>query len=211
VSSVLDRDFVYNLLIHNWSDEDVLELDSYCQSAKIIPESLDFGGFRVGPYVLYPEDGLRVFRRCQRLGDGWGNHVSLFADGSGTTAGNATGIGVTILRGETPWVLLSEHYPNGTNNTAELMAILRGLQEVGDIRVHVDVYSDSMYALDMASNRKRPKANADLIQRLRYEVQLRQQYGRVTFNHVFGHSGVTMNELCDELASLARRKWNSHE
>ena len=103
---------------------------------------------------------------------------------------------------------------NTTNNRMELLAVIEGLKALTKPS-SVELVSDSKYVLqgleDWMPNWKRngwrrkegnsfkPVKNADLWQEL---DKLTAQH-KLTFQHVFGHTGHHYNERCDELASLA--------
>lgn len=105
----------------------------------------------------------------------------------------------------------------GTNNTAELFAIRRGLSLVSDfLRLPlwqtasepVTIYSDSEYAIGSASHMRdwQPRANTELVLALRNQ---RAQFTDLAIRHVPGHSGVIGNEVADWLAFHARRRWQA--
>jgi ribonuclease HI len=131
--------------------------------------------------------------------------VHVYTDGACTGNPGPMGIGVVLLdpladptanqtRRE-----LSEFLGFGTNNIAELTAILRGLQLCPRNRPVV-IYSDSAYAIGLLSQSWKAKANAELVAELR---QLVRVFPTVRFVKVAGHAGVPENERCDELARNA--------
>lgn len=101
-----------------------------------------------------------------------------------------------------------------TNNRMELLAIIRGLEQLKR-PCRVRLVSDSKYALqgmtEWLPNWRRqgwkrregkalkPLKNADLWQQIS-ELMTRH---RITVKHVAGHSGHPENERCDELAVAA--------
>ena len=111
------------------------------------------------------------------------------------------GLGVVVLdlTGEPARRELSEYLGVGTNNIAELTAILRGLQVLPRDRPVV-VYSDSSYAIGLLSQNWKAKANQELVAALR---RLLREFPAVHFVKVAGHAGVPENERCDELARAA--------
>lgn len=129
------------------------------------------------------------------------NAIHVWTDGACTGNPGPAGLGVVIIDGETKQRReLSEYLGMGTNNIAELMAILRGLEEVTDRKRPVVVYSDSAYSIGLLSKNWKAKANAELVERLR---DLVKQFSDLRFVKVAGHAGVELNERVDELARRA--------
>ncbi len=102
-----------------------------------------------------------------------------------------------------------------TNNRMEMMALLQGLRELKrPTRVHAHV--DSTYLMKAFTDRwldgwqrrgwvnsqKKPVANRDLWE----ELLVAAKPHRLDFTKVAGHSGVTLNELVDQLAVAAVRR-----
>lgn len=107
---------------------------------------------------------------------------------------------------------ISAGYRKTTNNRMELMAAIRGLQELTR-PCQVELYSDSKYLVDAfnknwigswvkkgwkKSDGKQVK-NIDLWKELLEAMEPHQ----VNFIWVKGHDGHAMNERCDELATSA--------
>jgi ribonuclease HI len=124
--------------------------------------------------------------------------IMVFTDGACTGNPGPMGIGVVLLDGAERREL-SEYLGQGTNNIAELTAILRGLQLAARDRT-VIVHSDSAYALGLLGKGWKAKANRELVTELR---ALAGEFGDLRLVKVAGHSGVPENERCDELARLA--------
>jgi len=97
---------------------------------------------------------------------------------------------------------ISEYLGLGTNNIAELTAILRGLQAIDepDQKRPVLVYSDSSYSIGLLSQAWKAKANVELVAELRAVCR---RFADLRFVKVLGHSGVPLNERTDELARQA--------
>jgi ribonuclease HI len=124
--------------------------------------------------------------------------IHVYTDGACTGNPGPMGIGVVILDGKQRREI-SEYLGHGTNNIAELTAILRGLEAVPADRPII-VYSDSSYALGLLSKGWKAKANQELVETLRAKAA---QFKWLRFVKVAGHSGVPENERCDELARQA--------
>jgi ribonuclease HI len=131
--------------------------------------------------------------------------IHVYTDGACTGNPGPMGIGVVILDpssgkdGEPQRREITEYLGVGTNNIAELTAILRGLQQLPRSRSIV-VYSDSAYSIGLLSQSWKAKANQELVAELR---RLVREFPHVRFVKVLGHSGVPENERCDELARQA--------
>jgi ribonuclease HI len=95
---------------------------------------------------------------------------------------------------------VSEYLGIGTNNVAELTAILRALELVKDRSRLVRLHTDSAYAIGVVSKGWKAKANQELVADLR---ALSAQFPLLQFVKVAGHAGVPENERADELAREA--------
>jgi ribonuclease HI len=127
------------------------------------------------------------------------NAIHVWTDGACTGNPGPAGLGVVIIDGSARREL-SEYLGHGTNNIAELMAILRGLEEVTDRTRPVIVYSDSAYSIGLLSKNWKAKANVELVDKLR---KLVAKFADVRFVKVAGHAGVALNERVDQLAREA--------
>ena len=130
--------------------------------------------------------------------------IHVWTDGACTGNPGPAGLGVVIVDGERREEL-SEYLGQGTNNIAELTAILRGLQKVRDRERAVLVYSDSQYSIGLLTQAWKAKANKELVEELR---ALCRQFRDLRFIKVAGHSGIPLNERCDQLArdAITRRR-----
>jgi ribonuclease HI len=127
--------------------------------------------------------------------------IHVWTDGACTGNPGPAGIGVVIIDGGSKERReLSEYLGIGTNNIAELTAILRGLQETTDKKRVVVVYTDSSYSIGVLSKNWKAKANVELIDRIR---GLAKQFADLRFVKVQGHAGIALNERVDELARRA--------
>ena len=133
-----------------------------------------------------------------------GDAIHVWTDGACTGNPGPAGLGVVIVDGENK-TEISEYLGQGTNNIAELTAILRGLQRVEDKQRPVIVYSDSAYSIGLLTQSWKAKANADLVAELR---ELCRTFSDLRFVKVAGHSGIPLNERTDQLArdAVVRRR-----
>ena len=125
-----------------------------------------------------------------------GDEIVVYADGACSGNPGPAGLGVVMLQREGRREL-SEYLGNGTNNIAELTAILRALEAVEDASRPVRIYTDSSYAIGLLTKGWKAKANIDLVARVRAALS---RLDDVTLHHVRGHAGVPLNERADTLA-----------
>ena len=88
----------------------------------------------------------------------------------------------------------------GTNNIGELEAISRVLDVVGATPARLVIHTDSAYAIGVLTAGWKPKANQELIRRIRGQLT---RFPGVELRKVPGHAGVPDNELVDDLARRA--------
>lgn len=125
--------------------------------------------------------------------------VYLFCDGACRGNPGPMGIGILLRFGRAEKVL-AEPLGRGTNNVAELTAILRGLQQIRRRDLPVVVVTDSLYAIDVLSGRKRAHKNIELVKEV---AELMAQFRDIRFRKVSGHAGIPENEEVDRLAVRA--------
>jgi ribonuclease HI len=127
--------------------------------------------------------------------------ASLIAYTDGACSGNPgpSGLGVVLLepggRRE-----LSEFLGVGTNNIAELTAILRALEVLGRSAEAYLVHTDSQYAIGVLTKGWKAKANVALIAQIKEQMR---NFPKLGFVYVRGHAGIPLNERADELARAA--------
>jgi ribonuclease HI len=124
--------------------------------------------------------------------------VIVYTDGACTGNPGPMGVGVVLLDGAERREL-SEYLGHGTNNIAELTAIVRALELAPRERT-VILHSDSAYALGLLGKGWKAKANQELVAHMR---QLGKQFRDLRLVKVAGHAGVVENERCDVLAREA--------
>ena len=92
-----------------------------------------------------------------------------------------------------------------TNNTAELTALLRAVQQEleRDDNSAVEMCVDSMYAINMATGKWKIGKNADLVRELQGALTDLRRQRPVRLSHVRSHTNVVGNEVADALAKLA--------
>lgn len=130
--------------------------------------------------------------------------VVAYTDGACSSNPGPAGLGAIVLDGDRR-VELSEFLGQGTNNIAELTAVLRALQEI-DPQRPAQIHTDSQYTIGVVQKGWKAKANKALVAELREELAGRPQTRLV---YVPGHAGVPLNERADELARLAIQRGSS--
>lgn len=125
--------------------------------------------------------------------------IIAYTDGACSGNPGPAGLGVVLITGSER-AELSEYLGTGTNNVAELTAILRALERAKNSEKSLIIHTDSQYAIGVLTKGWKAKANTDLILRIRAALAARPG---VQFVYVPGHAGVPLNERADELARLA--------
>ncbi len=125
--------------------------------------------------------------------------IIVYTDGGCKHNPGPMGIGVVMnYKGRTK--LYSEYLGQGTNNIAELTAILRALQLLKTRDIPVVIYTDSEYAIGVLTGRYKIRKNQALIAKIK---ALMSDFSRIEFKKVKGHKGIPGNELVDTLAGRA--------
>lgn len=140
------------------------------------------------------------------------SHVTIYTDGACVGNPGPGGFAAVLICGEARREIAGG-YRHTTNNRMELMAAIAALQALKR-PCAVTLYSDARYVVDGVMNgtmrrwrglgwRRGGDAvpNADLWEQL---LLLCEQH-EVAFHWVAGHTGVSGNERCDELAEAAAR------
>jgi len=128
--------------------------------------------------------------------------IVVYADGACSGNPGPAGIGVVVQDGPVRREL-SQYLGRGTNNIAELTAILEAAVVVEALEAvdrPVRIHTDSRYSIGVLSLGWQPKANQDLIKRVK---QALSKLRDVELIHVPGHAGVPLNERADALAVQA--------
>ena len=130
--------------------------------------------------------------------------IELYTDGASSGNPGPGGYGV-ILRSCKHYKELSEGFRKTTNNRMELLAVIKGLEALKNLKQDVMVYSDSKYVIDAIEKKWvygwlqkgfKDKKNKDLW--LRY-LDISKLHN-IRFTWVRGHNGHPENERCDQLA-----------
>jgi ribonuclease HI len=129
--------------------------------------------------------------------------VHIWTDGACSGNPGPMGIGIVVKAGGRRKEH-GEYLGRGTNNIAELTAIMRGLEISAEFLPNPDhpirVYTDSSYAIGLLSQGWKAKANQELVAEIR---EFLRGYHNLRMVKVEGHAGVPENERCDLLARQA--------
>lgn len=130
--------------------------------------------------------------------------VVIYTDGACSGNPGPAGIGVVIER-QTEIVELGEFIGSGTNNIAELAAILRGLEELTDDerKNQVHLYTDSGWSLGVLIGGWNAKANLEIIKKIRAQMET---IPKLELLKIKGHAGLEGNEEADRLATMSVRR-----
>ena len=140
--------------------------------------------------------------------------MTIIAAADGSALGNPGPAGWGWYVDEQCWA--AGGWAHGTNNMAELTAVLDLLQQTAHLPDDLLVYCDSTYVINsvtkwMAGWKRRgwkkgdgkPVLNVEIMKALDAAMQGR----RVSFRWVKGHSGHELNEAADQLANAAAVSW----
>jgi len=133
--------------------------------------------------------------------------IVIHTDGACSGNPGPAGIGVHLARpGEI--LEISEFIGEGTNNVAELTAILRALESLTDeeTSAQVHLYTDSGWSLGVLIGGWKAKTNLALITKCKEQIA---RFSALELLKVKGHAGQAGNEEADHLATKAVRREES--
>lgn len=128
--------------------------------------------------------------------------IIAFTDGACSGNPGPAGLGVLVTFPGGHCVQRGEPLGQGTNNIAELSAILRAVEIAASDGRDIIIHTDSAYSIGVLTAGWKAKANQELIARIKAAIGAYGP-GRVTLKKVAGHAGVPENELVDRLARTA--------
>ena len=131
--------------------------------------------------------------------------IIIYADGACSGNPGPAGIGVVLQDGSTRKEL-SQYLGQGTNNIAELTAILEAANVIETPDRPVRLHTDSKYSIGVLSQGWKAKANQELIARAKHALTRFDDFQLI---HVPGHAGVLLNERADALAVQAVKSESS--
>jgi ribonuclease HI len=124
--------------------------------------------------------------------------IEFFTDGACSGNPGPCGYGLTLRDGD-EYCEVSQFLGRGTNNIAELYAILVAMEMSGERAKPAVIHTDSQFSIDMLTKNWKAKKNRELI------AACRDAYRDldITFVKVKGHAGIPLNERADDLAVAA--------
>jgi ribonuclease HI len=125
--------------------------------------------------------------------------IIVYADGACSGNPGPAGIGVVLQDGSVRKEL-SQYLGQGTNNIAELTALLEAANMIEAPERPVRMHTDSRYAIGVLSQGWKAKANQELVARAKKALS---RLSDLELIHVPGHAGVVLNERADVLAVQA--------
>lgn len=133
--------------------------------------------------------------------------ITIYTDGACSGNPGPAGIGIYLQRPEEV-VEISEYIGSGTNNIAELTAILRALQSLAEDERDkvIHLYTDSGWSLGVLIQGWKAKTNLELIDEIK---ELMKQFPKLELLKIRGHAGQDGNEEADRLATMAVRRESS--
>jgi ribonuclease HI len=146
------------------------------------------------------------------------HRVTIIAAADGSALGNPGPAGWAWYRDDTCWA--AGGWAHGTNNLAELTAVLDLLQQTAHLSEDLLVYCDSTYVINSITKwmpgwkrRRWTKGDGKPVLNLATMQSLDEAMAgrRVEFAWVKGHSGHPLNEAADRLANGAALSWKGGE
>ena len=125
--------------------------------------------------------------------------IIVYADGACSGNPGPAGIGVVVQDGSVRREL-SQFLGQGTNNIAELTALMEAADVIEDASRPVRMHTDSKYAIGLLAQGWKAKANQELVARVKQSLK---RFTDLELIHVPGHAGVLLNERADKLAVQA--------
>lgn len=139
----------------------------------------------------------------------------IYTDGSCNLNVPSAGAGV-FFEFRPEWNISCSVPGRQTNQRAELYAIYKALQKMvqesdtktDDPAKCCTILSDSLYSIRVATKQWRAKTNLDLIRPIWDCINtLKKKQWDIRWRHVRGHTGIRGNEIADDLANQARKKY----
>jgi ribonuclease HI len=182
----LDDDKIYSPGVLNLSEVNSTEAASKIYQSTAVagaPKKTKTGGASPEKKVtLLPEDA---------------DAVIAFTDGACSGNPGPAGLGYFIRFPDGRRIEKGEPLGNGTNNIAELTAILRVLENVEDVHARIIIHTDSSYSIGVLTAGWKAKANQTLIATIKSALR---KFSAVELRKVKGHAGIEENEIVDRLA-----------
>ena len=132
---------------------------------------------------------------------------TLITDGAYSSSRDQCGIGLVFLREDKKILEYSKMYKGGTNNIAELVAVIVGFKMIKNPINSLTICTDSKYVIGCATKGWKRKKNVKLWEEFdRQYSRVKELCPNITFVHTRGHNGDKWNEYCDKLAVNASKQ-----
>ena len=132
---------------------------------------------------------------------------TLITDGAYSSSRDQCGIGLVFLREDKKILEYSKMYKGGTNNIAELVAVIVGFKMIKNPINSLTIYTDSEYVIGCATKGWKRKKNIHLWNEFdKQYTRIKELCSNIKFQHVKGHNGDQWNEYCDKLAVNASKR-----
>ncbi|MDI6795890.1 MAG: ribonuclease H [Desulfatibacillaceae bacterium] len=146
-----------------------------------------------------PKTKAAKAKKAAPLPDHLQDCIVIHTDGACSGNPGPAGIGV-VLQYKGNEKQISRHIGEGTNNIAELTAILDGLAAVKNRSLPVRLFTDSSYAMGLLTNNWKAKKNVALVAKIK---NLMAKFKDLKIYKVKGHADDPLNNLADQLAVKA--------
>ena len=152
---------------------------------------------------LHPADSIEI-----REQNGKPPTLQIFTDGSKSDQGVGSGVAI-FMENERVRKLKFKLDAKCSNNQAEQLAIIKGLEAVKDIQITedtprtADIYTDSRITINSITNTSNHNNLIEEIRKL--TLQLQRDNWEIGFVWVKAHVGILGNEVADHLAKSAAR------
>ncbi len=170
--------------------------DEHCVAADFVPPRDDAAPAKSGSAGAAKKSKTEARPVAAVAKDAW----VAYTDGACTGNPGPAGAGFIVITPEGKMAEGFESLGIGTNNIAELTAILRAAEAIPPEAPEVVIHTDSKYAIGVLSMNWKAKANQALIAETKRVLATLK---RVRFVYVPGHAGIPLNERADELAREA--------
>ncbi len=128
------------------------------------------------------------------------NEITIYADGCCLGNPGPMGIGAVLLY-EKAKREISQAKGNGTNNRAEMLAVIEGVRAVKKRpECQIQVFTDSQLTVKVLSGEWNPSKNLDLVEEAQ---ELINECGSFQIQWVRGHNGDKYQERADYLSKMA--------